>query len=334
MKRKPKQEKVQLCQDTLDTPLSRIRKGRSTVAKKRASSSPDSTNPGERPTPNHLDDLSIEQNVETLLDIASRKKLPQILQRKGRKCVLVEIILHNPDRYARLITHIRSGVSFGVAAEAAGIGERTFFEWGQKGQADFDAGEDTYFSRFFRDVRRAAAAATADCEQHVKEMDPKRWLSHGPGRIFNLGWSEDVSKGTRDPNHPTRQRIGSTRTVDETIVDAPFSVRALPAPSTNPSDPSNPSSSPEKKSLPITKELEYETLKVMENIGLISMSEEFKQAYEMQRSSGSDEQFKRESEMQPLETRLVMPGEILDNPSHDEDSDFDFDDDSESDDQD
>lgn len=286
MPTRSKQEKFRTAKTRLKvvSPKDAPRKGTAVAKKRKKAENPEN---GEvRPTPDHLSDLSYEREVETLLNIASRKKLPQNPQRAGRKCLLIEMVAHDPDRYARLITFIRSGVSFGVAAEASGIGERTFYEWGQRGQQDLDEEADTFFSRFFKDVRRAVAAATADCEQHVKEMDPRKWLSHGPGRIFNLGWSEDVSKGTGAKNLP------APHDPQEQILDAAFTVRpkpALPAPS----DPSAPgsSSSPEKTPdsfLDVPSSLEFEAFKVLENCGLISLTPEFKEAFHQQEGTDQD----------------------------------------------
>lgn len=285
MPRSPKQEKFRSSRTRLKvvSPKDVPRKG-TKVAKKRRSAE-NSENGEVRPTPDHLSDLSYERNVETLLNIATRKPLPQNPQRKiGRKCLLIEMVMHDPDRYARLITFIRSGVSFGVAAEASGIGERTFYEWGQRGQADLDEEADTFFSRFFKDVRRAVAAATADCEQHVKEMDPRKWLSHGPGRIFNLGWSEDVSKGTGAKNLPAPDA-----NPQEQILDAAFTVRpkALPAPDPNSGAVSSPEKTPD-SFLDVPSSLEFEAFKVLENCGLISLTPEFKEAFHQQEGTDPD----------------------------------------------
>ena len=234
-----------------------------------------------------LENQEIEKDVETLLDIPQRKPLPQPPQRKGRRFKLVDIIHHAPDLYARLITHIRAGVSFNVAAAAVGIGERTFYDWGEKGSLDYEAGKDTYFSRFYHDVRKAAATATADCEMAVKELDPKKWLSHGPGRIFGGQWSENISRGPNyDPSKHPQPQIQ--------YVDAPFKVLAPPV------DPKS-ISSPEKpdQTLEIGKDLEYEAFKVLEDIGCITLSDDFKLAFEQQKSEDNDKE--REPDGEPDE---------------------------------
>ena len=218
--------------------------------------------------------IPTEKDVETLLDIPGRKPLPQILQRKGRKCTLIEMILHNPDRYSRLITHIRAGVSFNVAAEANSIGERTFYEWGQRGQEDLDLGKDTFFSRFFRDVRRAAAMATADCESEVKALEPRKWLSHGPGRIFGGAWGAEVSRGTG------RHLPAEASSSSAEIIDAPFQVRlTLPSPVQ-----SQENKLPKHQILEISEPIEYAAFQVLEDIGAIQISQEFKNAMQQQQS--------------------------------------------------
>jgi hypothetical protein len=218
--------------------------------------------------------IPVEQDVETLLDIPGRKPLPQIPQRKGRKCTLIEMIIHNPDRYSRLITHIRAGVSFNVAAEANSIGERTFYEWGQRGQEDLDKGMDTFFSRFFRDVRRAAAMATADCESEVKALEPRKWLSHGPGRIFGGAWGAEVSRGTG------RHLPAEASSSSPEIIDAPFQVRlTLPSPAQ-----AQENKPPKHQTLEISEPIEYAAFQVLEDIGAIQISQEFKNAMQQQQS--------------------------------------------------
>lgn len=218
------------------------------------------------------------EEVETLLELPNRKELPHFTQRKpGRKCKLYDLVLHSPDTYARLITYIKSGVSFNVAAAAIGIAERTFYEWGEKGSVDFEAEKDTYFSRFYRDVRKAVATATADCEMSVKELDPRKWLAHGPGRIFGGSWSDNMSRGPNyDPNKNPAPQIQ--------YIDVPF--KALPAPiNIETGNSSSPEKTKEALSLEVPKDLEYEAFKVLENIGCITMSEEFKQAFDQQQST-------------------------------------------------
>lgn len=154
------------------------------------------------------EELNYPGGLETLLPCKNRKTLPQIQERPGRKCQLVEIVNFAPEIYQTLITHIKTGVSMNVAVEVVGINESTFFSWGWRGKRDFDSNVDSYFSRFYKDVRRAVAHRAAECERSIVESSPLKYLTHGPGRIFNNPWGKDKSK-KGDSNAPGALRDSS-----------------------------------------------------------------------------------------------------------------------------
>jgi hypothetical protein len=200
--------------------------------------------------------------IETLLNVRGRKPLPDSTEisksdRRGPKFKLFEIITHAPDLYAKMIMFIRNGVSFNVACECVGIGESTFYEWGQRGASDFQANADTYFSRFYRDVRRAAALATCQAEMEIKALDPKKWLAHGPGRIFGDAW--------RKSELPTRQSFDSDDF--EPPESEPFKITHKPQ-DQSPDHPSMKSSSQGKASstLSMDDELLRKTQEVLDNM--------------------------------------------------------------------
>ena len=149
---------------------------------------------GEKPAPvPGISDLvpPFPGGIETLLDCEHRKPLPQIPNRQGRKCILNEIIQFAPEIYAKMILLIRCGSTIQVSAERCGINPSTFHDWVYRGGKDLLDEEDTYYSRFFLDVRRAVATRRSEVEIQLSEEDPKRWLSHGPGRMFDNTWSKD-----------------------------------------------------------------------------------------------------------------------------------------------
>lgn len=76
-----------------------------------------------------------------------------------------------------LVEAIRAGAFDWVAAEAAGIARRTFYEWLEKGEA----GQEP-FARLAKDVRQARAAARIGAERTVYREHPITWLTKGPGR--------------------------------------------------------------------------------------------------------------------------------------------------------
>lgn len=205
--------------------------------------------------------------IETLLNIKDRAPLPPAPDTAGPgpKSKLANLIRFAPDRYAEMIARIRSGTSFHVAAEAVGIAERTFYAWAQIGAQDMAQSpcKDSYYSRFFRDVRRAAAQATAKCEETIMNASPAKWLANGPARIFGLHWGASDKQVSNASNTPLLSH--------DDAIDAPFKVKSEGVVKT--------------ENLEIDPVLEYEALKVWEDLGLISINEDMKKAFLMQESN-------------------------------------------------
>jgi hypothetical protein len=102
-----------------------------------------------------------------------------------------------------IVGHIRAGACGWVAAEAAGISERTFYNWltrGERGEAPYAA--------FEAQVRQARAQARLAAELRVHAHCPPAWLRYGPGRARrgHPGWTEPVEElapeetGHEDPD--------------------------------------------------------------------------------------------------------------------------------------
>lgn len=269
--------------------------------------------------------IGLPDGLETLLDVPGRKPLPEIPKRAGRKERLPEIIEFAPEVYSRMIAQIRLGVSFNVAAEAAGINEATFYDWGWRGANDREQGIDSYYSRMYSDVRRANAYVTADCEQQVRARNPTRWLSQGPGRIFGNPWGDNANK-RQLPGKNNQQLLTNA---DGDPIEAPLSPdKAIDgvftlvhhAPSQEIEDESLPSDSSLASSgaatgsaashsriqangrshsssgngsaakthpaiLKLTPQQEYETLQVYEELGAINISESLRKAFQDQIST-------------------------------------------------
>jgi hypothetical protein len=172
--------------------------------------------------------MGISGEILTLLDVPGRKELPEIPKRAGRKCKLEEIVNFAPEVYRGLITKIRCGVSFNVASETVNINESTFHDWGWKGKNDLNDGLDTYFSRFYTDVRRAAANITADCEMSVTARNPIKYLTQGGGRIFGNPWGKGPANRRSLPNGNGQQALpspeDSPQLPPDEAIDAVFTV--------------------------------------------------------------------------------------------------------------
>jgi hypothetical protein len=122
-----------------------------------------------------------------------------------------------PDIQRQILAYIEAGSFDYVAAEAAGIDDRTFRDWMARGEGRHPTRRRTpELAAFAHAVREAKARARASREIVVAERDPKFWLSHAarskPGRE---GWSEPIDAPpvaeVRGPGYdPTQAELTET----------------------------------------------------------------------------------------------------------------------------
>jgi hypothetical protein len=137
----------------------------------------------------------------TLMDVPDREDLPPI-PNTGRPCFLVQIVTESPDLYKQIITLIRHGVVGHVAAVRLGVNQNTFYSWCKQGKSELEEEfpPDTFYTRFYNDVLRAVATKRAELEMEIALTDPKKWLSHGPGRIFGDNWRDTPNNSEGIPH--------------------------------------------------------------------------------------------------------------------------------------
>lgn len=87
-----------------------------------------------------------------------------------------------------VVQSIRAGSFDYVAAQAAGIGYRTFRRWMKGGEAR----ADSPYRQFWQDVQGARAEARVAAENRVFKDAPFNWLRYGPGRERpgEPGWTD------------------------------------------------------------------------------------------------------------------------------------------------
>jgi hypothetical protein len=102
--------------------------------------------------------------------------------------------LLNEQTTAKVVEAIEGGAFDWVAAEAAGIGRRTFYDWLARGERG-----DRRYIEFLVRVRRARAEARVSAESLVRQRDPLSWLRLGPGR------ERDDGPGWTAPQKPQPQ---------------------------------------------------------------------------------------------------------------------------------
>jgi hypothetical protein len=93
------------------------------------------------------------------------------------------------ERHQRIVELLRSGAYENIAAQAAGVGLRTFYRWVSRGEADPD---DPLYGPFAADVAQARAEARSVAEVRVHQERPEVWLTKGPGRSRQgrPGWTD------------------------------------------------------------------------------------------------------------------------------------------------
>jgi len=244
---------------------------------------------------------------ETLLPTDNRKPLPEIPERKGRRCILEDTVNFYPAIYQQFISLLGSGVSINVACTCVGWNESTFHNWAYKGACDERDGKDTYFSRLHKDVRRAIASKTADCERSIAEQSPANWLAKGPGRIFGGPWSKpDPNKRLPSgaaPGSNVLSLSGPDSGNDPTeVLDASFIVQPNTSNEEGELDGSEDGGDSQQSSvqgggqvsvrkgagtqqvssLSLTPQQELEALEVWESIGLIKLDPALRQAFDEQ----------------------------------------------------
>jgi hypothetical protein len=117
--------------------------------------------------------------------------VPSLGQRVGRGRPKGSVGLTD-ELFSTIVGLIRSGTFDHVAAEAAGISERTFREWIARGEGRHPTRPQTPKLRAFADaVRKARAEARAIAETSVYRSKPESWLRYvarsTPGRE---GWTD------------------------------------------------------------------------------------------------------------------------------------------------
>lgn len=258
--------------------------------------------------------LLFPEGLETLLEVPYRKELPQLSpQGFGPKERLPRLIKDSPKAYARMIGLLRNGVSPNVAAEVCGIVERTFYQWGKQGQLDAEnidqmTGEadpiDSYYSRFYLDVRRAIAVKASECEMDIAAKDSRKWLSVGPGRIFGNAWSKNPEKVSSQG-----QLTGGPEEVEPFAVSHTPQQRAIGVDGSTLS-PGSPGSPASHTTLPLSTSQEYEALKVLEGIAQLTMSDAMKKAYDDQLSLEATQLPPDQDEVDDSPLGELLEGEI------------------------
>ncbi|MEX2440467.1 MAG: transposase [Actinomycetota bacterium] len=116
-----------------------------------------------------------------------------------------------PEIQAQIVALIRGGVFAYVAAETAGISERTYRDWIARGEDRHSSRSSTPTLRAFaKEVRRAQAEARAVVEARIFREHPRWWLTHvAPTTQDRPGWTEQSANipTTEDPVEKLKREV-------------------------------------------------------------------------------------------------------------------------------
>jgi hypothetical protein len=117
----------------------------------------------------------------------------------GRKTLLTQ------EAGEKILEALRRGCSDTVAAEGAGIGRRTFYDWLARGEA----GEGP-FEVFLEMVLKARAEARGAAEIAVHDKQPLAWLLRSPGGRETAdapGWGQPARPGAAGERGEVEQGV-------------------------------------------------------------------------------------------------------------------------------
>ena len=97
-----------------------------------------------------------------------------------------------PEIQDKIVAFIRAGAYAHVAAQAAGVPQRTFYEWLERGEGRHPSRPPTpELEAFATAVRIAQAEARTEAEIRVFRTQPRYWLSHvARTKPESEGWTE------------------------------------------------------------------------------------------------------------------------------------------------
>lgn len=133
-------------------------------------------------------------------------------RRRGRPVGSVSL---TEEIQRKILAYIRAGAFAWVAAEAAGVSERTFHDWMARGEDRHPSRPSTpKLHAFAGEVRTARAEARIGAEVRVYREHPARWLSRvARSRPGQEGWTDLPAEP--EPQGPGERLVELIRRLDE-----------------------------------------------------------------------------------------------------------------------
>jgi hypothetical protein len=114
-----------------------------------------------------------------------------------------------PQTQAKIVELIRGGNYAEIAAAAAGIGERTFYSWMQRGERE----EDSIYAEFRQVIKEAEAEAEIEAVAQVRAggkgwQAPMTWLERKfPSRWARMTREQDAPDECQESERPDLSRL-------------------------------------------------------------------------------------------------------------------------------
>jgi len=79
------------------------------------------------------------------------------------------------EMHDAILKCIIAGLSYRYTCDYVGISENTFMEWRRTGEADEEKGENTIYSRLFREVKKAESSAILMRLKNINDASKESW---------------------------------------------------------------------------------------------------------------------------------------------------------------
>lgn len=130
----------------------------------------------------------------------------------GKVSKLILVARNNPGLYRTFLSNLKAGCSLASSCASIGISHKAaggILSKVRKGNATRDE------RKIGRDIMQALGGVLALTEAEVRKLDPKYWLTHGPGRIITNEWNDDNNSG--DNNDKTASNTISSKDITDAL---------------------------------------------------------------------------------------------------------------------
>ena len=130
----------------------------------------------------------------------------------GKVSKLVLVAKNNPDLYRTFLSNLRAGCSLASSSASIGISPKSGSLILGKIRKGIATREE---KKIGRDIRTALGRVLGLTEAELRKLDPKYWLTHGPGRLITNEWNDTQS--IMDNNRAAQNSISSKDVTDALI---------------------------------------------------------------------------------------------------------------------